>query len=206
LRIVAGLESASEGSVLVRAADRPGGLASAIVFQGASLFPWLRVRDNVTVALDRLGLDRAEARRRADEQLARVGLEEFAGAFPHELSGGMQQRVAVARAFAVDPEILFLDEPFGALDEQTRVALGAELARIWESSRKTVLFVTHGIEEALALADRVVVLSERPARIERIVEVPFARPRDVVALRARPEFGALAGTIWEALRPTLRGR
>jgi len=192
--------------VLVRAADRPGGLASAIVFQGASLFPWLRVRDNVTVALDRLGLDRAEARRRADEQLARVGLEEFAGAFPHELSGGMQQRVAVARAFAVDPEILFLDEPFGALDEQTRVALGAELARIWESSRKTVLFVTHGIEEALALADRVVVLSERPARIERIVEVPFARPRDVVALRARPEFGALAGTIWEALRPTLRGR
>jgi len=203
---VAGLESASEGSVLVRAADRPGGLASAIVFQGASLFPWLRVRDNVTVALDRLGLDRAEARRRADEQLARVGLEEFAGAFPHELSGGMQQRVAVARAFAVDPEILFLDEPFGALDEQTRVALGAELARIWESSRKTVLFVTHGIEEALALADRVVVLSERPARIERIVEVPFARPRDVVALRARPEFGALAGTIWEALRPTLRGR
>jgi len=201
---VAGLESASEGSVLVRAADRPGGLASAIVFQGASLFPWLRVRDNVTVALDRL--DRAEARRRADEQLARVGLEEFAGAFPHELSGGMQQRVAVARAFAVDPEILFLDEPFGALDEQTRVALGAELARIWESSRKTVLFVTHGIEEALALADRVVVLSERPARIERIVEVPFARPRDVVALRARPEFGALAGTIWEALRPTLRGR
>jgi len=203
---VAGLESASEGSVLVRAADRPGGLASAIVFQGASLFPWLRVRDNVTVALDRLGLDRAEARHRADEQLARVGLEEFAGAFPHELSGGMQQRVAVARAFAVDPEILFLDEPFGALDEQTRVALGAELARIWESSRKTVLFVTHGIEEALALADRVVVLSERPARIERIVEVPFARPRDVVALRARPEFGALAGTIWEALRPTLRGR
>ncbi len=203
---MAGLESASEGSVLVRAADRPGGLASAIVFQGASLFPWLRVRDNVTVALDRLGLDRAEARRRADEQLARVGLEEFAGAFPHELSGGMQQRVAVARAFAVDPEILFLDEPFGALDEQTRVALGAELARIWESSRKTVLFVTHGIEEALALADRVVVLSERPARIERIVEVPFARPRDVVALRARPEFGALAGTIWEALRPTLRGR
>ncbi len=203
---MAGLESASEGSVLVRAADRPGGLASAIVFQGASLFPWLRVRDNVTVALDRLGLDRAEARHRADEQLARVGLEEFAGAFPHELSGGMQQRVAVARAFAVDPEILFLDEPFGALDEQTRVALGAELARIWESSRKTVLFVTHGIEEALALADRVVVLSERPARIERIVEVPFARPRDVVALRARPEFGALAGTIWEALRPTLRGR
>ena len=203
---MAGLESASEGSVLVRAADRPGGLASAIVFQGASLFPWLRVRANVTVALDRLGLDRAEARRRADEQLARVGLEEFAGAFPHELSGGMQQRVAVARAFAVDPEILFLDEPFGALDEQTRVALGAELARIWESSRKTVLFVTHGIEEALALADRVVVLSERPARIERIVEVPFARPRDVVALRARPEFGALAGTIWEALRPTLRGR
>jgi NitT/TauT family transport system ATP-binding protein len=204
LRIVAGLEAPGEGSVRVRAADRPGGLASAIVFQGSSLFPWLRVRENVEVALDRLQLGRTERRRRADEQLARVGLEHFAQAFPHELSGGMQQRVAVARAFAVDPEVLFLDEPFGALDEQTRVGLGAELARIWESSRKTVLFVTHGIEEALALADRVVVLTGRPGRVATIVEVPFARPREVVALRARPEFGALAGTIWEALRPSLR--
>ena len=205
LRIVAGLEPATEGSVRVRAQDRPGGLASAIVFQGASLFPWLRVRENVTVALDRLDLPRAEALRRADEQLARVGLSAFAGAFPEQLSGGMRQRAAVARAFAVDPEILFLDEPFGALDEQTRVALGAELARLWESTNKTVLFVTHGIEEALSLADRVVVLTDRPGRIETIVEVPFARPRDVIALRARPEFAALAGTIWQALRPALRG-
>jgi NitT/TauT family transport system ATP-binding protein len=203
LRIVAGLEPTGEGGVVVRATERPGGLASAIVFQGSSLFPWLRVRENVVVALDRLRLTPAEARRRADEQLALVGLTEFAEAFPHQLSGGMQQRVAVARAFAVDPEILFLDEPFGALDEQTRVALGAELARIWEASRKTVIFVTHGIEEALALADRVVVMTGRPGRIAMTVEVPFARPRDVVALRARPEFSALAGTIWAALRPQL---
>jgi NitT/TauT family transport system ATP-binding protein len=201
LRIVAGLEERGEGSVTVRAAERPGGLASAIVFQGAALFPWLRVRDNVVLALDRLNLSRDEARRRADEQLERVGLHGFGDAFPHQLSGGMQQRAALARAFAVDPEILFLDEPFGALDEQTRVALGAELLRIWDASRKTVLFVTHGIEEALTLADRVVVMTGRPGRVERIVDVPFARPRDVLALRARPEFGALAGTIWEALRP-----
>jgi NitT/TauT family transport system ATP-binding protein len=201
LRIVAGLEWAGEGSVRVRAAERPGGLASAIVFQGSSLFPWLRVRENVAIGLDRLSLPRDEVARRVDEQLARVGLTDFANAFPDELSGGMRQRVAVARAFAVDPEILLLDEPFGALDEQTRVALGAELSRIWEASRKTVLFVTHGIEEAIALSDRVVVMSGRPGRIAMTIDVPFARPRDVVALRAKPEFAALAGTIWEALRP-----
>jgi NitT/TauT family transport system ATP-binding protein len=201
LRIVAGLEWAGEGSVRVRAAERPGGLASAIVFQGSSLFPWLRVRENVAIGLDRLSLSRDEVARRVDEQLARVGLADFANAFPDELSGGMRQRVAVARAFAVDPEILLLDEPFGAVDEQTRVALGAELSRIWEASRKTVLFVTHGIEEAIALSDRVVVMSGRPGRIAMTIDVPFARPRDVVALRAKPEFAALAGTIWEALRP-----
>jgi len=201
LRIAAGLESAGEGTVALRLEARPKALPTAFVFQEASLFPWLRVRENVALALDRLALAPAEARRRADEQLERVGLTAFARAFPHELSGGMQQRVAVARAFAVDPQILFLDEPFGALDEQTRVALGAELARIWEASRKTVLFVTHGIEEALALSDRVVVLSQRPGTIRRVVEVPFARPRDVLALRGRADFAALAGMLWELLGP-----
>jgi NitT/TauT family transport system ATP-binding protein len=201
LRIAAGLERADEGSVRLNVERRPHALATAFVFQEASLFPWLRVRENVALALDRLALPHAEALRRSDAQLERVGLAAFARAFPHELSGGMQQRVAVARAFAVDPQVLFLDEPFGALDEQTRVALGAELARIWEASRKTVLFVTHGIEEALTLADRVIVLSERPGTLRAIVDVPFARPRDALALRGRADFAALAGALWEALGP-----
>ncbi|HMD01756.1 MAG TPA: ABC transporter ATP-binding protein, partial [Candidatus Baltobacteraceae bacterium] len=172
LRIAAGLETASEGSALVRAQDaRAGTLPTAMVFQERSLFPWMRVRENVDFAFDRVALPASERRARVDEQLARVGLLRFAQAYPRELSGGMSRRVAVARAFAVDPRVLFMDEPFGALDEQTRVGLGVELAKIWESSRKTVLFVTHSIEEALALADRVVVMTAAPGRIAEILAV-----------------------------------
>jgi len=204
LRIAAGLETASEGSALVRAQDaRAGTLPTAMVFQERSLFPWMRVRENVDFAFDRVALPASERRARVDEQLARVGLLRFAQAYPRELSGGMSRRVAVARAFAVDPRVLFMDEPFGALDEQTRVGLGVELAKIWESSRKTVLFVTHSIEEALALADRVVVMTAAPGRIAEILAVPFARPRDAIDLRGDPAFGALAVRIWNRLRSSL---
>ncbi len=163
----------------------------------------MRVRQNVEFAFDRLAVAPAERRRRAADQLARVGLTRFADAYPHELSGGMSRRVAVARAFAVEPRALFMDEPFGALDEQTRLGLGAELEKIWEASRPTVLFVTHSIEEALALSDRVAVMSESPGRIADVIEVPFARPRDAIDLRGDPAFGRLAARIWNRLRSSL---
>jgi NitT/TauT family transport system ATP-binding protein len=163
----------------------------------------MRVDENVAFAFDRLSLAPSERGRRVAEQLERVGLTAFARAFPSELSGGMSRRVAIARAFAVDPRVLFMDEPFGALDEQTRLALGSELARLWEATRKTVLFVTHSIEEALTLADRVVVLAPRPGRIIDVVTVSFPRPRDPIALRSDPAFAAASARIWDALRPSL---
>lgn len=201
LRIAAGLEKASAGTVSVNASDdRPAALPAASVFQESSLFPWMTLRSNVAFAFDRIKIDAAERDRRVDEQLALVNLTRFANAYPHQLSGGMKQRGAVARAFAVDPQVLFMDEPFGALDEQTRVALGGELLALWERHRKTVLFITHSIEESLALSDRIVVMSPHPGRVREIIEVPFARPRDPIELRADPEFGKLSVHIWHLLR------
>ncbi len=201
LRIMAQLDTASSGDVAIRnGAPSRTALPSATVFQEFSLFPWMRVRENVAIGFDRLDVSRAEVRRRVDEQLALVGLERFADAYPHELSGGMKQRVAVARAFAVDAPVLFMDEPFGALDEQTRVGLAGELAALWDRSRKTVVFVTHGIEEAVTLSDRVVVLSARPGTIRAIVPIELPRPRDPIAVRALPQFSEYAVTLWELLR------
>ena len=205
LRIAAGLEVATAGEVIVNVArDRTDALPSATVFQEYSLFPWMTVRGNVEFAFDRLRVDRTERARRIEAQLALVNLTGFAGAFPHQLSGGMKQRAAVARAFAVDPQVLFMDEPFGALDEQTRVGLAGELLNLWERDRKTVLFITHSIEEAIALSDRVVVMSAQPGRILEIIPVPFARPRDPIELRADAEFGRLAVRIWHLLRQDRR--
>lgn len=202
LRIAAGLEGATSGTVTVDAAhDRPGALAFATVFQEYSLFPWMTLRKNVALAFDRIKIDAAERNRRVDAQLSLVNLTPFADAYPHQLSGGMKQRGAVARAFAVDPQVLFMDEPFGALDEQTRVGLASELLALWERDRKTVLFITHSIEESLALSDRVVVMTPHPGRIREIVDVPFPRPRDPIELRADPEFGRLSVRIWHLLRP-----
>jgi len=201
LRIVAGLDVPTAGSArVVEAARRPGALPSATVFQEQSLFPWLRVEDNVAVAFDALDVPRDEVRRRSREMLDLVGLRGYERAWPHELSGGMKQRVAVARAFAVDPPVLYMDEPFGALDELTRVGLVNELMRLWERSPKTIVFVTHGIEEALTLADRVVVMSARPGQIREIVPVDFPRPRDAVTIRGQPRFAELVVRIWELLR------
>ena len=164
LRIMAGLDTTSEGRIVFgpMAATSKEHLASALVFQEQSLFPWMTVTDNVAFAFDSLSVSKADVAKRVAEQLELVGLTTFANAYPHQLSGGMKQRVSVARAFAVDPPVLFMDEPFGALDEQTRVSLAGELMRLWERTRKTVVFVTHGIEEAITLADRVVVLSKLP--------------------------------------------
>jgi len=202
LRILAELDTATDGRVVTEAAatDSPASLPSAVVFQEQSLFPWMRVNENVAFAFDSLGLPKGEVGRRVEKELALVGLTDFAGAYPHELSGGMKQRVAVARAFAIDPPVLYMDEPFGALDEQTRVGLANELMSLWERTRKTVVFITHGIEEAVTLADRVVVLSAHPGTVKAIIPIDFPRPRDAVALRGEPKFGEYVVQIWDLLR------
>ena len=202
LRILAGLDAATDGRVKVDepGAERRDALPSAVVFQEQSLFPWMRVDDNVAFAFDSLDVPSAEVRRRVAAQLEIVGLTAFARAYPHELSGGMKQRVAVARAFAVDPPVLYMDEPFGALDEQTRVGLAGELMRMWERTRKTVVFITHGIEEAITLADRVVVLGSQPGTVKAIVPIALPRPRDPVAIRGDARFAAYVVQIWELLR------
>jgi NitT/TauT family transport system ATP-binding protein len=200
LRIMAGLDSATEGRVVVSAAGGGHELPSATVFQEASLFPWMRVGQNVAFAFDSLDVGREDVRRRVGDVLGLVGLSDYERAWPHELSGGMKQRAAVARAFVTDPPVLYMDEPFGALDELTRVGLANELMRLWERSPKTIVFVTHGIEEAVTLADRVVVLSARPGTVKEIVPIGFPRPRDAVTLRGDPAFGAHVVHLWELLR------
>jgi NitT/TauT family transport system ATP-binding protein len=199
LRIMAELDTPTEGRVRT-AGSAADGLPSAVVFQEQSLFPWMRVAENVAFAFDSLGLPKSEVDRRVAKELALVGLSNFANAYPHELSGGMKQRAAVARAFAVDPPVLYMDEPFGALDEQTRVGLAGELMALWERTRKTVVFITHGIEEAVTLADRVVVLSAHPGTVKAVIPIEFPRPRDAVALRGEPKFGEYVVRIWELLR------
>jgi NitT/TauT family transport system ATP-binding protein len=200
-RIVAGLDEATAGAILLNEKPVNGpGPDRGMVFQGYTLFPWLSVCSNVMFGLKMHGKDDNTAKAEARQWLDMVGLSKFENAYPHELSGGMKQRVAVARAFAVDPPVLYMDEPFGALDEQTRVGLANELMALWERTRKTVVFVTHGIEEAVTLADRVVVLSAHPGTVKAIVPIDFARPRDAVALRGEPKFGEYVVRIWGLLR------
>ena len=200
LRIMAGLDSASDGRIVIDApASSRAQLTSAVVFQEQSLFPWMNVADNIAFAFDSMKIERADVERRVAKELELVGLAPFAAFYPHQLSGGMKQRAAVARAFAVDPPVLFMDEPFGALDEQTRVALAGELMAIWERTRKTIVFITHGIEEAIALADRVVVLSRGPGTVKAVISIDFARPRNVVKLRGDPRFGEYVVKIWDLL-------
>jgi NitT/TauT family transport system ATP-binding protein len=154
----------------------------------------------VAFAFDALGLPRAEVGRRVKEHLDEVGLGDFLHAFPHELSGGMMQRAAVARAFAVDAPLLYMDEPFGALDEQTRISLASVLERLWNRTGKTVIFVTHGIEEAVTLSDRIVVMSKHPGTVREIISVDLPRPRDPIALRGDAVFHDLLARIWDLLR------
>ena len=196
LRIVAGFEPPTTGTVAVRGQNVAGpGPSRGMVFQDYGLFPWLTVRENVGFGPRARGLPRAEVTGIADRFVAMVGLQRFADAYPHQLSGGMKQRVAIARVLANDAELVLMDEPFGALDAMTRERLQDELLTVWQDRKLTVMFVTHSVEEAILLADRVVVLSPGPGRIvaEEIVDLP--RPRDV----ASPEFNAvrrkLAGVL-----------
>jgi NitT/TauT family transport system ATP-binding protein len=203
LRILAGLEGCSFGQVRWGGVNK-GVARSAVVFQGDSIFPWMTVERNIEYGLRMLKVPKAERMARTDRYLKLAGLEGFERAYPHELSGGMRQRVAIARAFAVDAGMLLMDEPFAALDEQNKLILQQELLTIWEGSRKAVVFITHSIDEALILADRVVVMTARPGRIKSETIVPFERPRNVVALRADSQYGRLYKQLWESLQDEVR--
>ena len=179
LQIVNGLIPADVGKVFLDGSDVTGrtGSGRGMVFQGSDLLPWRTALENVAFGLEIQGVAKAERLSRARDYLHRVGLKGFEDAWPHQLSGGMQQRVGIARAFCIQPTLLMMDEPFGALDVQTRDTLQDELLEIWEAEPKTVLFVTHGIEEALYLADRIIVYGKRPAKVLREIVVPYERPR-----------------------------
>ena len=185
LRILAGLDTQSSGTITVEA----GGFAvqNAMVFQESGLFPWMNVETNVGFGLMTRGVPASEIAARVEAALKLVGLTKFRHHYPHQLSGGMRQRGAIARAFVTDPAMLLMDEPFAALDAQNRAILQAELTRIWEETGKTVIYVTHSIEEALLLGDRCVLMTAQPGRIKRIIDIPFPHPRDVITL------GAVAG-------------
>ncbi|MGW9428833.1 ABC transporter ATP-binding protein [Streptomyces decoyicus] len=201
LRIAAGLLRPSEGELEIRAStDRP----AAMIFQDYGIYDWKTVLANVRFGLDIQRVPRKEADARARSWLARLGLADFAGAYPAALSGGMRQRVAIARALAVEPEILLMDEPFAALDAQLRTLLQDELLDLTQTTRTTTLFITHSLEEALVLGDRVLVMSARPGRIIAERRPPFGRPR-TGAIRDTPEFTALKAELWQLLRHEVDG-
>jgi len=196
LRMVAGLETITSGRITYRGEDvsKPR-KEIGMVFQEYSLLPWRNVIDNVALGPEFLGVPRQERYDKAMDYLRIVGMEAFSHSFPHELSGGMRQRVAIIRALANDPDVLLMDEPFGALDAHTRILLQKELLRIWENHRKTILFVTHSVDEAIYLADRIMVMSARPGRIIDIIDVNMDRPRH----RSDPIYGQLAEQILAVL-------
>jgi NitT/TauT family transport system ATP-binding protein len=197
LRILAGLDKQTSGTIKVDA--KGWAVENAMVFQESGLFPWMDVETNVRFGLDTRGVSRAEADPRVEQALKLVGLSKFRKHYPHQLSGGMRQRSAIARAFVTDPGMLLMDEPFAALDAQNRVILQAELVRLWEQTGKTVIYITHSIEEALLMGDRTVIMTAQPGRIKQIIDVPFQHPRDLLQLSASAEFGKLKLDIWRVL-------
>lgn len=200
LRIVAGLDRPSTGEVRLDGRRITGpGADRGMVFQSYTLFPWLTVAQNIAFGLREQGRPEAEIREIVASYIEKVGLRGFENHWPKQLSGGMQQRTAIARALANDPEILLLDEPFGALDNQTRSLMQELLLGIWERERKTVLFVTHDIEEAIFLASRVIVMSVRPGRIKADLAVDLPHPRDY-KMKTSPEFSALKARLTEEIR------
>jgi ABC-type nitrate/sulfonate/bicarbonate transport system ATPase subunit len=202
LSVVDGLITPSAGQVLVdrKVVTKPGP-DRAVVFQDASLLPWRTVLDNIVYGLECLGVGRRAARARAARYIELVGLTGFEHHYPHQLSGGMQQRVNLARALVVDPEILLMDEPFASLDAQTRELMQEELLQIWVKAKKTVLFVTHQIDEAIYLSDRVVVFSGRPGQVKEIIPVAIERPRRLKVKR-EPRFHAIEDRIWGLIEET----
>jgi NitT/TauT family transport system ATP-binding protein len=204
LRIIGGFEQADAGVVEIRR-DDPRALSTSTVFQEESVFPWLTAEQNVGYGLRMRNVPAVQRQEIVDHFIEKVGLGPFRKAYPSQLSGGMRQRVSVARAFANEPEVLLMDEPFGALDEQTRLVLQDEVLRLWSEHRRTVLFVTHNLDEAISLSDRVVVLGARPGRIRAVIEVDLPRPRNVIALRGNDRYGMLYQQLWELLRDDIEG-
>jgi NitT/TauT family transport system ATP-binding protein len=204
LRIVQGLVRLDSGTILVDGKRVEGpGRDRGFVFQQATLLPWRTARQNIEFGLELQKVDRAARTRRARELLELVGLGAAGEQFPHQLSGGMQQRIGLARALAIDPAILLMDEPFSALDAQNREVLQQELLRIQRSTGKTILFVTHDLDEAIYLSDRIIVMGARPGRIKRVIDVPFDRPRiELPQLRGDPVFQAMRAEIWDLIRNT----
>ena len=200
LRMLAGLDSPTSGRLEIRRAD-PKRLLSTVVFQEESVFPWLTVEANAAYALKITGLwDKATSPARVDYFLEQTGLAPYRKFYPHQLSGGMKQRLSIARAFTPQPQVLLMDEPFAALDEQNKLLLQQELEKLWEETRNAVVFITHSIDEAILLGDRVVVMTSAPGRIKADIRIPFGRPRSLTELKATPEFAHLYGEIWGLLR------
>jgi NitT/TauT family transport system ATP-binding protein len=200
LRILAGLEDATAGAVEIDVPAGSGRPENSMVFQGDSILPWMTVWQNAAYGLRMRHVPAAKIREVVGHYLDRTGLTRFAGYYPHQLSGGMRQRVAIARAFANDPQILLMDEPFSALDAQNKLLLQEELLRIWEEDKKTVVFITHSVDEAVLLGDRVMVMTAQPGRLKLFVPVPLTRPRNFMDLQGAPEYGDLIHRIWASLR------
>ncbi|MFN0301864.1 MAG: ABC transporter ATP-binding protein [Burkholderiales bacterium] len=206
LNIVAGLMPASEGEVTfngirIAGVDRRIGY----ITQSDNLFPWRTLRDNVAFPLEIAGMASVERYRRADAWIERVGLKGFETAYPHELSGGMRQRGNIIRTLVYEPEVLLMDEPFGPLDAQTRIVLQDQLLKLWETSRATVIFITHDLTEAIGLADRVLLMSARPGRMVRDDRISIPRPRDIFHIHDDSEFRRLYDEIWKELEVQVRG-
>ncbi|GIH20931.1 ABC transporter ATP-binding protein [Rugosimonospora africana] len=206
LRIIDGLEQATGGELLIDGnASRGTGVDRGFVFQQDNLLPWRNVLRNVMFGLELQRRPRAETKAQAMQYIDMVGLSGFEKHYPHELSGGMRQRVNLARAFTISPDVLLMDEPFAALDAQTREVMQTELLRIWRQAAggRTVVFVTHQIDEAIFLADRIVVMTARPGRIKEVIDVPFPRPRDL-HIKRTAEFGEIYDSIWKTIEQEVR--
>ncbi len=199
MSMAAGLTEPGTGDILLDGAPVAGpGPDRGVIFQQYALFPWLSVRKNVEFGLRLMNLPPDERKRRAEHAIELVGLSDFADALPKTLSGGMKQRCAIARAYAVDPQVLLMDEPFGALDALTRVQLQDQLLDTWSRERRTVMFITHDVDEAVYLANRVVVMAARPGRIHRVIDVDLPYPR-TEEVRLSPEFSRIRNEVWHSV-------
>nr|WP_256395066.1 ABC transporter ATP-binding protein [Halohasta litorea] len=198
LRILSGLVSEYSGEIEISSARADGGSVTNMVFQEYGIFPWKTVLNNVAFGLKMDGVRKQRRHERARSYLEKVGLAEFADAYPHQLSGGMKQRVAIARAFTNDPEVLLMDEPFGVLDAQTKRNLQTELLSLWSETKKTVVYVTHDIEEAITLGDRLAVMTARPGGVKEVLDVDLPRPRTRGSIPT-DEFTTLRERVWELL-------
>jgi NitT/TauT family transport system ATP-binding protein len=205
LRIIDCLIDCDQGEVLIDglpvSQPRPD---IAVVFQHFGLFPWKRLEENIAYGLELRGISRQDISAAVERYVRLIGLKGFEKSYPHQLSGGMQQRAGLARAMAINPSVLLMDEPFGALDAQTRELMQEELLRILETEKKTMMFVTHSIDEAILLGDRIAMMSRRPGRIREILDVEIPRPRKIISVRSHPRYIKLRNFIWESLKQDLQ--